>query len=82
MGLRYAGVGRQALLQCIAAFESEGKDAAIEEYRRIIGEADNFACVLTDLDSDNFTTEDHCLYFERIMSIMLGMCLLMNGNVK
>lgn len=78
----YAGTGRQGLARCIAAFEAEDKERAIAEYRQTIGEAANFASAMTDLDTDKFAPEIHEQYFNRVLGVMFGMTLLMNGNVK
>ena len=78
----YAGVGRQGLVRCIAAFETADKDRAIAEFRQTIGDAPNFASAMTDLDTDRFSPEIHAQYFNRVLAVMFGMALLMNGNAK
>src|SRR5438094_889712 len=78
----YAGVGRQALARCIAAFEAGDKKRAIREYRKLIGTADNFASALPDLDTASFSTETHSRYFPQMLAVMFGMSLLMEGKPK
>jgi len=78
----YSGIGRQGLPRCITAFEAEDKDRAIAEYRKTIGEAPNFASAMTDLDTDEFSSEIHEQYFSPVLGVMFGMTLLMNGDVK
>ena len=78
----YAGRGRQGLSRCIAALEAEDKDAAVREYRQTIGEAANFASAMTDLDEGKLPPEVHGQYFSRVLAVMFGMSLLMNGDVK
>ena len=78
----YAGHGRQGLARCIAVFEAEDKDGAIMEYRQTIGEAPNFASAMTDLDENKLPPEVHEEYFSRVLGVMFGMTLLMNGDVK
>ena len=78
----YKGTGRLGLARCIDAFEAEDKDRAITEYRQIIGEAPNFASAMTDLDNSKFSSELSEQYFNRVMAVMYGMCLLMGGDVK
>jgi hypothetical protein len=78
----YAGRGRQGLARCIAAFEADEEDRAIVEYRRTIGDAPNFASAMTDLDEDTFSPEVHEQYFARVLGVMFGMTLLMNGDVR
>jgi hypothetical protein len=78
----YAGTGRHGLARCIAAFEAGDKDKAITEYRQIIGESPNFASVVSDINTEKFSTEMHKQYFNRVMGVMFGMSILMNGNPK
>ena len=78
----YAGIGRDGLLCCIAAFEAGDKDRAICEYRRIIGDATNFASAMTDLDTNGLTIEQAEQHFNRMMAVMGTMCMLMGGRVK
>jgi hypothetical protein len=78
----YAGRGQQRLARCIEAFEADENERAIMEYRQIIGEAANFASAMTDLDTDKFLPEVHEQYFNRVLAVMFGMALLMNGDVK
>ena len=78
----YAGTGRQGLARCIAAFEAGDKDREIAEFRLTIGDAPNFASAMTDLDTDKFSPEIHEQYFNRVLGVMFGMTLLMNGDVK
>ena len=78
----YEGIGRQGLARCIAAFEQGDADRAIAEYRHMIGDAPNFASTMTDLDDRNFSPEVSEQYFNRVMAVMYGMCLLMAGDVK
>jgi len=78
----YAGRGRQGLARCIAAFEADDRERAIREYRQTIGDAPNFASAMTDLDTDKLPPEIHEQYFSRVLGVMFGMTLLMNGNVK
>jgi hypothetical protein len=78
----YTGSGRKGLERCIAAFEAGDKAKAIREFRRTIGKAPNFASAMTDLDTDKFSPEIHEQYFNRVLGVMFGMTLLMNGNVK
>lgn len=78
----YAGRGRQGLSRCIIALEVEDKDGAIREYRHTIGKAANFASAMTDLDEGKLSPEVHEQYFSRVLAVMFGMTLLMNGDVK
>jgi hypothetical protein len=78
----YAGVGRQGLVRCIAAFQAGDSGEAIAQYRQMIAEAPNFASVLTDLDSDSFTPELYEQYFNHIMTVMFSMSFLMGGKAK
>ena len=78
----YAGRGQQGLARCIEAFEADDEERAIMEYRRTIGDAANFASAMTDLDTDKFSPEIHEQYFNRVLAVMFGMTLLMNGDVK
>lgn len=48
----------------------------------MIGDAPNFASTMTDLDDRNFSPEVSEQYFNRVMAVMYGMCLLMGGDVK
>jgi hypothetical protein len=77
----YAGVGRQGLARCIAAFEAADKDKALAEYRRTIGAAPNFASALTDLDERAFYTTDG-KRFSQMLGVMVTMSMLMNGDAK
>lgn len=78
----YDGIGRQGLARCIGAFEAEDKEKAIKEYCQTIGEAPNFASAMTDLDKRKFSPETREQFFNRVLAVMFGMTLLMNGNVK
>ena len=78
----YAGTGRHGLARCIAAFEAGDKDRAITEYRQTIGEAPNFASAMSDLETNKFSPDTHEQYFNRVMGVMFGMSILMNGNAK
>ena len=78
----YSGTARHGLARCIAAFEAGDEDIAIAEYRQTIGEAPNFASAMTDLDTDKFSPEIHEKYFNRVLGVMFGMAILMNGDVK
>ena len=78
----YSGVGRQGLTRCISAFEAGDGERAIIEYRRTIGEAPNFAAAMIDLDTDQFSTKTLEDYNSRLMGVMFGMSLLMNGDAK
>jgi len=78
----YDGRGQQGLARCIAAFEADDKKRAIIEYRQTIGDAENFASAMTDLDTDKLSPEIHEQYFNRVLGVMFGMTLLMNGDVK
>ena len=78
----YAGRGQQGLARCIAAFEADDKERAIMEYRQTIGDAPNFASAMTDLDEDKLPPDIHEQYFSRVLGVMFGMTLLMNGDVK
>ncbi len=78
----YAGRGQQGLVRCIAAFEADDKERAIMEYRHTIGDAPNFATAMTDLDEDRLPPDIHEQYFSRVLGVMFGMTLLMNGDVK
>jgi hypothetical protein len=78
----YAGLGRQGLARCVAAFEAGDKGRAIEEFRHTIGDAPNFASAMTDLDTNKLTSEVSENYFNRVMAVMFGMSLLMGGDVK
>jgi hypothetical protein len=78
----YAGRGQQGLARCIAAFEADDKERAIMEYRQTIGDAPNFASAMTELDEDKLPPDTHEQYFSRVLAVMFGMTLLMNGDVK
>ena len=78
----YSGVGRQGLARCLAAFETGDKNGAILEYRQIIGDAPNFASAMSDLDTSKLSLEVSEGYFNRVMAVMMGMCMLMGGDVK
>ena len=78
----YTGVGRRGLARCVSAFEACDADKAIAEYRHLIGDAPNFASAMTDLDDTKFSSELSEQYFNRVMAVMFGMCLLMGGDVK
>jgi hypothetical protein len=79
----YAGTRREGLVRCIAAFEAGDKDRAITEYRQTIGDAPNFASAIRDeLNTDRFSLEIHEQHFKRVLGVMFGMTLLMDGNVK
>jgi hypothetical protein len=78
----YSGVGRQGLERCIAAFEAGDETRAIDEYRRIIGDAAIFASALTDLNEDNLSNERAAQYFNRVLAVMVTMSLIMRGDVK
>jgi hypothetical protein len=80
--ISYAGAGREGLIRCISAFETRGKEAAVAEYRRVIGDHPNFASALTDLNTDKMSPKESELYFNRVMSVMFGMTLIMNGDVR
>jgi len=78
----YGGIGRRGLALCIAAFEAGDKDRAILEYRQTIGDAPNFASVLTDIDPDSLSSEVLDRYNRQLFAVMLGMSLLMKGEPK
>ena len=58
----YAGLGRQGLARCVAAFEAGDKGRAIEEFRHTIGDAPNFASAMTDLDTWTVLSVQSLLY--------------------
>ena|SRR5258707_758009 len=78
----YAGRGQQGLARCIAAFEADDKERAIREYRQTIGDAPNLDSAMTDLDEAKLPPEIHQQYFSRVLAVMFGMTLLMNGDFK